>query len=278
MAAVMTTAAPTPDLRIVPVQRMLPHEEHDSQRALPLLERLVEAEYFLNPPIVAAVSPDDPETDYVILDGANRHYCFSHLGWPHLLVQVADYASPWLHLDVWGHVISRWQMATFMMQLRGIESLEVVDAPMDNPLAWLATPDGRTFTFHTTARGVHERNAVLREVVRLYQRQAMLNRTAQHDPEKVFPDYPEATGLMLFPPYRPQDIIEAATERAFLPPGISRHVVQGRAIRLNYPMSAVIDPSVALDEKNAHLRQWMQRRFANRQVRYYAEATFQFDE
>ncbi|MCU0463056.1 MAG: hypothetical protein MUF38_00625 [Anaerolineae bacterium] len=278
MSAPLTLAAPTPDLRIIPVARMLPHEEHDSQRSLPLMDSLRKAEYFLNPPIVAAIDPADPDTDYVILDGANRHYCFSALGWPDILVQVAGYGSPWLHLDVWGHVISGWQMATFMMQLRGIEALEVIDVPVDYPLARLAVPDGRTFSFHTTARGLHERNAVLREVVRLYQRQANLNRTAQHDPALVFPDYPDATGLMLFPPYQPHDIIEAAVQRAFLPPGISRHVIQGRAIRLNYPMAAVIEPGVPLAEKNVALRQWTQRRFANRQVRYYAEATYQFDE
>lgn len=272
------TAAPTPDLRLIPVDRMKPHEEHDSQRSLPLIERLKEAEYFLNPPIVAAIDPSNPETDFVILDGANRHHCFSALGWPHIMVQVADYHSPWVQLDVWNHVISKWQMASFLMQLRGIEALEVIDAPVDNPLARLAVPDGRIFTFHTTTRGVHERNAVLREVVRLYQRQAVLNRSAQSDPAQVFPDYPEATGLMLFPTYHPQDIIEAAVYHAYLPPGISRHIIQGRAIRLNYPMSLVIDPAIGLEEKNVALRQWMQRRFANRQVRYYAEATYQFDE
>ncbi len=272
------TAAPTPDLRIIPVSRMKPHEEHDSQRSLPLIERLKDAEYFLNPPIVAEIDAGNPDTDYVILDGANRHHCFTYLGWPHILVQVADYSSPWVQLDVWNHVISKWQMASFMMQLRGIEPLEVIDAPVDNPLARLAVPDGRIFSFHTTTRGVNERNAVLREVVRLYQRQASLNRSAQSDPAHIFPDYPEATGLMLFPKYYPEDIIEAAAERAYLPPGISRHIIQGRAIRLNYPMALVIDPTVGLQEKNAALRQWMQRRFANRQVRYYAEATYQFDE
>lgn len=276
--SIAMVSAPTPDLRIVPVTRLLPHEEHDSQRSQPLLERLREADLFLNPPIVAAIAPDDPDTEYVILDGANRHYCFAALGWRDILVQVADYGSPWLHLGVWNHVISHWQMATFLMQLRGIEALEVVEAATDAPLARLAVPDGGVFSFHTTARGVHERNAVLREVVRLYQRQASLNRTAHDDPAQAFTDYPEATGLMLFPAYQPADIIEAATRKAFLPPGISRHIIQGRAIRLNYPMSGVTDETLTLGEKNAHLRQWVQRRFANRQVRYYAEATYQFDE
>lgn len=274
-------AAPTPDLRIVPVSRLFPHEEHDSQRSAPLIEKIRAAEWFINPPIVApmdAANHDSTDGPFVILDGANRHYCFDALGYPHILVQVVRYDSPFVELDVWNHVISEWRMESFFMQLRGLESVTVSEAAMINPLAWLAAPDGRRFSFHTSARGVHERNAVLREVVRLYQRQAVLNRTPHKDPADIFPDFPDATGVMLFPRFEPEQVIEAAKIEAFLPPGISRHIISGRAIRLNYPMQAVIERGVSLEEKNAALRLWMQRRFANRAVRYYAESTYQFDE
>lgn len=270
-------AAPTPDLQIVPVSRLHPHEEHDNQRSGPLIEKIRVAEWFINPPIVAPMT-DQPDSDFVILDGANRHYCFGALGFPHILVQVVRYDSPYVALDVWNHVISGWHMESFFMQLRGLETVVVSESPMISPLAWLSVPDGRRFSFHTGARGIHERNAVLREVVRLYQRQAVLNRTAQKYPSAVFPDFPDATGLMQFPPIEPQHVIDAAIHSAYLPPGISRHIIQGRAIRLNYPMSAVIDSNTSLWEKNSALRLWVQRRFANRAVRYYAESTYQFDE
>jgi hypothetical protein len=42
-----------PDLRIVPISRLIPHEEHDPQRAVPLIERIRAAETWLNPPVVA---------------------------------------------------------------------------------------------------------------------------------------------------------------------------------------------------------------------------------
>jgi hypothetical protein len=278
MSALAT--APTPDLRIVPVARMYPHEEHDAQRSGPLIEKIRTAEWFINPPVIAPMNAEQTgdETDYVILDGANRHYCFSALGYPHILAQVVRYDSPFVDLDVWNHVISGWKMETFFMQLRGLEGVTVSEAPMISPLAWLAVPDGRQFSFHTRASGVHERNAVLREIVRLYQRQAVLNRTAQKVPTAAFADYPDASGLMLFPRFEPQHVIEAALYMAFLPPGISRHIINGRAVRLIYPMAAVIDTVTPLDEKNATLRLWIERRFANRAVRYYAESTYQFDE
>ena len=50
--------APPPDLRIVLTDSLQPHEEHDSQRANPLIERLKHEQVFINPPIVAQISAD----------------------------------------------------------------------------------------------------------------------------------------------------------------------------------------------------------------------------
>ncbi len=119
---------------------------------------------------------------------------------------------------------------------------------------------------------------MLREVVACYQQNARLHRTALTDPEAIWPLYPETTALFVFAPYSPADIIQAAQDHAYLPPGISRHIVQGRALRVNYPLAELRDPATPLERKNAHLLEWLQNKLANRQVRYYAEATYQFDE
>ena len=44
------------------------------------------------------------------------------------------------------------------------------------------------------------------------------------------------------------------------------------------PLAALRDPNITLEQKNIDLLRWMQNKLANRQVRYYAEATYQFDE
>jgi hypothetical protein len=98
------------------------------------------------------------------------------------------------------------------------------------------------------------------------------------EPEDIWPLYPEAIALVVFPQYQPVDIIAAAKYQAFLPPGISRHIVHGRALRVNYPLDALRDKSASLKEKNAALRVWMQQKLAHRAIRYYAETTYQFDE
>jgi hypothetical protein len=47
---------------------------------------------------------------------------------------------------------------------------------------------------------------------------------------------------------------------------------------VNYPIERLKDKATNLIDKNEQLRLWMQEKLAQRQVRYYAEATYQFDE
>jgi hypothetical protein len=114
--------------------------------------------------------------------------------------------------------------------------------------------------------------------VRVYQRNAILHRTALSEPADIWRLYPEAAALVSFPSYQRPDILAAARQKAFLPPGISRHIIHGRALRVNYPIDWLRDTGVSLEDKNAQLERWMQDKLSRRHVRYYAEATYQFDE
>ncbi len=125
---------------------------------------------------------------------------------------------------------------------------------------------------------MHERNAALRQVVAVYQQNARLHRTASDRSRRNLAAVPGRGRAGHLPALSPADIIAAAQQHAYLPPGISRHIVHGRAIRVNYPLDALRDPTRPLEQKNADLLAWMQNKLANRQVRYYAEATYQFDE
>ncbi|MFZ4812913.1 MAG: hypothetical protein ACOYL5_00155 [Phototrophicaceae bacterium] len=268
---------PVPDLRIIAATAPLPHEEHDSQRAEPLIETLQRAEYITNPPIVAHTEDDL----YIILDGANRCYSITQLGIPHLLVQVASYINGQVELATWNHVISGWSSDAFIRQLRQLAMLEIHqgEAKHDQPaLAHIITADQQRYAIYAPAPTIQAQNAVLRAVVQVYQRQARLNRTPFSDPVEVWDSYPTANALVIFPGYHPQDIVEAARQQAFLPPGISRHIVHGRALQLNYPMAVLKDTTMSLTAKNDHLQAWLQEKFLNRQVRYYAESTYQFNE
>lgn len=267
-------SAPSPDLRIVPTLSLHPHEEHDSQRAEPLVERLSHEDFMINPPVVAPIGDEQ----YVVLDGANRYHAFAHLQYPHILVQVVSYDSGHIELDTWKHALCNWDSTKFIASLRQMPALDILEGQNAHAIAHVLLRDERVFALYTPVNTAHERNAALRDVVKIYQQNAVLQRTAISEPDEIWELHPDATALVLFPEYQPADIITAATHRAFLPPGISRHIVHGRAIRLNYPMDALRDQITPLAEKNQTLKHWIQQRLANRQIRYYAEATYQFDE
>ncbi|MCC6612994.1 MAG: hypothetical protein IT320_05915 [Anaerolineae bacterium] len=267
--------APQPDLRIVPTESLRPHEEHDNQRAIPLAERLREETYMINPPIVA------PHGDqFVILDGANRFHAFSHLGYPHILVQVVDYPGEQVLLDTWHHVVGSWGIEALLESCAELGIAQLVDANGSQPdaLAHVILRDGRLQALiHAQASGRHS-FAPVRAFVGLYQRSASLHRTAIHEAATLWSLYPDAIALVHFPSVTPETVLHAADSRDFLPPGISRHIVYGRAIRVNYPLDILRDSSVPLDTKNAQLQEWIRHKLANRAIRYYAESTFQFDE
>lgn len=266
--------APSPDLRIVPTASLQPHEFHDSQRSAPLVERLRHEAVVINPPLVAPME----DAQFVIMDGANRCYAFTELGYVHSLVQVMPYDSGYVELETWSHVVGGWNLDEFLHQLHQLPDIELIDQQDKHAIAHIMLPDGHIFGIDAAVETTHERNAALQHVVGVYQQRARLHRTAAREPADIWTLYPDAIALVVFPRYEPADIVAAARYKAYLPPGISRHIVHGRAIRVNYPIERLRDQTLSLDEKNQHLKQWLQNKLANRQVRYYAEATYQFDE
>lgn len=270
----MSMVVPPPHLQIVDINRIYPHEYHDSQRSMPLLARLRTAETLTNPPIVAAMNAND----YVILDGANRFHCFQELSIPHLLVQIVDYNTELVDLSVWQHIVSNWQQVYFIEQLQNIEGLSIEQGWQHGALAEITLRDGIILSLMPTTEHKANLNQLLREIVQTYQQQAALYRTALTDPQEIWPLYPQAIALVKFPKMHPADIMQATQHGAYLPPGISRHIIHGRALKLNYPMDALNDPHRSIELKNSDLQKWVQQKFAARSVRYYAESTFQFDE
>lgn len=273
----------TPDLRIVPLGALVPHEEHDAQRSEPLIARIVEAGTWLNPPVVAPMGGER----FVILDGANRHFALQSLGYPYILVQVVDYESSAVQLDTWHHVVSGLSWFEFLRNIRELPDLEVESTDLlgaraalaqRQVLAYTVLRDGQAYTLESTAHTLAQRNHALRQIVDTYKARGVLNRINTDTLSTARQLYPDAVAIVVFPHYEPVEIVVAARDGAYLPPGITRHVIHGRAMRLHYPLAAFRDDGTTLEQKNAELKTWTQERNALKQVRYYAEATFLFDE
>jgi hypothetical protein len=74
-----------------------------------------------------------------------------------------------------------------------------------------------------------------------------------------------------------QDVVDAVAEGLLLPAGLTRFIVSPRALRVNYPLQALASEETR-EAKEEALTRWVHEQVAGRKVRYYAEATYLFDE
>lgn len=278
--------APPPVLRFVPLNRVFPHEEADHQRYEPLVTKILDSEVWLHPPIVTPLP--DRDGYYVVLDGANRVHSLKSLNFPHILVQIASYDSGQVELDTWSHVVTNLPCTDFLSDIEAIVGVKVkksdrltalANLAQRNILAYIADfLEDKVYSLHIHDQSLHFRNEALRKLVAAYKHKGKLDRISRADSDIVQRMFPKADALVVFPQYEPAEILVAARDNEPLPPGISRHVIQGRALRLNYPLDQLRDAKKSLETKNAELADWILQRIDQRSLRFYAESTYVFDE
>jgi hypothetical protein len=276
-----------PDLRFVPSDSLVPHEQHDGQRLETLTRRLREQGVLKNPPVVAPFATDHSrEPRYVVLDGANRATAVRAAGWPHALVQVVRYFDPKVQLSTWSHALGGLSRHDFERALAEVDCLEIRPTQRmlarallarREALAWIAFADGAVVTLHGGHTGA-DRNDLLNAVVDRYNQRGRIYRVTTDSIEEARAAQPDIEALVVFPHFEPAEILELAQSGARLPAGITRHVIRGRALRLNIALDRHADPDHALVEKNRWLDEWLRERVAQRQVRFYDEPTVLFDE
>lgn len=254
------------------------HEYYDEARVARLTERLRQDGILRNPPVVAPLSSDGGD-GFVVLDGANRVSALRRLEVPHVLVQMVDYAG--MRLETWNHLLMEIPGEALRRLLAGeglsAESLsgEEAEAALAQRaiLAYLDLPDGR---WGVPLAGDGPQRALAR-FVEAYQQRVRFHRVKEARLEELRQLYPEGTALVVFPRYRPQEIMAFASNSVRLPTGITRHVIPGRALRVNLSLDVLASDQTA-EEKNGWLRQWLTEKLERHEVRFYEESSYLFDE
>ncbi len=275
-----------PVLRVVGLDQLIEHEYNDVTRTAPLAMRISSEGLLKNPPIVAEIEPGAER--YVILDGANRYTALRGMGCPHILVQVVGYELPNVTLSTWHHVITGMDMNEFTEELDAIEGVDFLEIDLLAARAGLARReflvyavrgDGKVYAAHTAVprRNIHETNRLLNACVDAYRNKGRIHRVITDDTKEAFRLYPNFTGMVVFPKYDHSEVIILAREGELLPTGLTRHLIQGRALRVNYPISELKSYD-SLEKKNQRLQEWMNQKMSSREVRFYGETTYLFDE
>jgi hypothetical protein len=273
-----------PQIRILPVSDLLPHEWHDDQRALPLIERLRSSGVLRNPPMVTPLG--DGSGRYMVLDGANRTTALQKMGIPHIIAQVVEADTDDVSLKTWNHVLWGWQPKALLDALGGKKGLILNEPEKEltlkqawqaGSLAWIETPDQTAHILTAKTKTIEERVDALNTVVNCYKDHAQFDRTQTRSIAALDGVYNDLCALVVFPPFAFKDVLRLCGTRHLFPAGITRFTVSPRALRLNYSLDE-LSADKSLEEKNKTLEKWIQERMARKGVRYYAEPTVLFDE
>jgi len=273
-----------PSFMILPVEKLVLHEHYDAQRTPSIVESIRESGVLRNPPIVVPL--DDGSGRYVVLDGANRTTALQDLGIPHILAQVVDQDDPGLDLSSWNHVIwgvspddlLNWLMDIPDLALQPTDCERASRTLLDiHSLAVLCCLDRQAYDLRTPRLMLLHHIEILNAIVGCYKDRACMDRTQLTDVKALQKLYPELSGLLILPPFRVDQVLHVVRQGRFMPPGSTRFTISPRALHVNYPLDELASRK-SLHEKNAALQSWLQERLSEKRVRYYAEATYLFDE
>jgi len=284
-------AGELPHLVIMHLADLVPHEQADPRRVERLRER-ISRDAILRNPIIAAPIPGSEQA--VVLDGANRTAALGAIGVRDALAQLVDYHDPGVRLTTWNHLVSGLAPETLLDQIRAIPGL-TLDSTMRGAaraalaaraiLAYLLTPlpgahgPHQVFTIHGPQDGAPSDTTLLLRMVDIYKGKpdTAIHRVTSDHLEDLLLNYDEVSGLLVFPPYTPDDILDFARNGLRVPTGITRHIVPARALRVNIPLD-LLQADQPLIEKNAWWHERVKAKLADNEIRFYQESTYLFDE
>ena len=276
------TTPQLPTLEILPLTLMVLHENHDRQRTLPLVDKLRAQGILRNPPIVMPLT--DGSGRYMVLDGANRVTALEEMEFPHIVVQVVQPDDPDIELETWNHVVWAMPAEDLVAKIRDVAGLKLMPIErgsnkrdeMDCLPVEIQLADERTYLTCTTKEGLRLA-AYLHGIVDAYKDKSFLDRTMQTDVTYFKEVYSDLTALFIYPRFEVKFVLDLAGQGHVLPTGLTRFTVSPRALHLNYPLHE-LSSGKPLEYKTAYLHHWVQERIKHKNVRYYAEATFLYDE
>lgn len=250
-----------PDLRVIPLDEIVPHEAFDPLRVDRLAVRMAEAGSQANP--VVCVAADSGQ--FVLLDGATRTAALRHLGLAYALTQVVPAET--IALETWHHVIRGAEPAAVLEQIG--ERL-VLDADGGTPR--ISTRDGRS----AAITGPGSRFGILTSLVASYVGRWPVSRVITVDIPEVPRLYPDWAVLVEHPTFGVDDVMKAALSGDRLPAGVTRFVVPDRALRVNVDLAMLSEGPH--EQRQEELERFVADLIAGGHVRHYTDSVVIFDE
>lgn len=272
----LSSGQPLPTLRLVEADAVHLHEDADPHRVAALAVRLQQEDVLRNPPIGAPL----PGGGFVILDGANRTTALRTMSVPFHLLQIVEYDTPEIRVDVWHHLLREDEAVLGPLPQEQVVTLsgrvELEQRLGDGALACGLVTEAGVFGLQG-GRDLAARIGTLRRVVASYAGRTPIYRVPTADLEGLRAEFDRVGIIVVFPHFSKAEILALADLPEKLPAGITRHVIPNRALRVNLPLDMLRGPGT-LAEKNAALAALIHARLLAHRIRAYPEATVVFDD
>ena len=277
-------------LRLVPVEQVFPHETYHEPRVARLAKDLADDDFLANPPLVAEL-PD--KQGYVVLDGATRTTAFKQLGYPHMVVQVVDLQRS-VQLFSWSHAVrdcyGNGGASALLEKIQETPGVRLVSRPMtelneamhnENALGYVVTDRNEGFLLEVDEAALpseeHDWLYLINAMVEQYGQWGDVERTLKQEIKQLKSMYTDFAALFVFPAYTPDIVLQLVAQGRLLPAGITRFVIPGRLLRLNFPLEH-LRSDAPLSLKQDELDQFVEMKLGGRSIRYYEEPVVLLDE
>lgn len=271
------------NLEVIKIEDILVHEELDPSNSKELIIFLKKSQNLSNPIIVAALG----NKKYLQLDGMNRISSFKELGIKTITAQIVDYNNQEeIELSSWLHIFNV-DLNKFFDFIKHDETMTISKGSMSQVghryikeedfgrLCTIVTNKKEVF-FVSTGGNFSEKIKRLNHLVSFYKNdlsRGALPYTINHGSVRsFFKQYPDDNTIVIFPTFTPQQVISCAKSGSLLPTGITRHLVKGRVLNINLPLS-LFNNKKTLKEQNEE----QDKILLSKRSRLYEEATVNFE-
>lgn len=269
-----------PKLELIRLDSIILQEKPDRKRLKNLIEGMEKSQVLRDPPVVAK----GLKGNLIQLDGTTRLMALKAMGCTHAIAQIVDYNDPaQVFIKSWVHV-SRVDRKKFLGRLKSIKNISTEEFKLGLGLTLTGHPLAVTSIIFRDGRGLSvvggydlfRRVRLMQKVVDLYSelisRDREVSIESMAELKEFFEKHKEKNVALFFPSFSAQEIFAIMKKGITLPQGITRHIVNGRLLRVNYPLE-MLKNGFSLAKKKAFFKSFVDKLT----VRFYEESTWVVD-
>ena len=278
-------------LEIVSIKNILAHEEFDPSRSDNLVKKFKENNTLMDPVIVAPLG----DGKYLQLDGMNRMHCFKTLKIKTILCQIVDYnnqeivkLSSWVHLfqakkkDFYKYIQNNKNLVIRSAETEEIGPRYIKEKDFGRLVTVIDKKEG-AFLISTGGNFIDKikrlniivsfyQNNITRETLPFNLTRRNIRLFFCENPHLNFYENPDTNLMVVFPNFTPQQVIEVVKAGGLFPAGVTRHLINGRCLGINAPLS-LFDNSKSISVQNQQLDKFL----SKKKVRSYEESVIKFE-